>query len=403
MKKLWKQEWKYHIGFTVLATILLVIICDVQYAIVEWQSFWQIAIDNANNNTMYLLTVLDLGNSMANAIIYEFFVSVLTVITITLLVKKGLIYWQENNLCGREFFQSLPIRTSQRYRFHVYMDMVMIVVPIVIYTLYEYMKVKEYLEGTHQIETSWLLSSYCGIAITTISFIIMLLGLLYLMDILFTNGYMKLVGFGGCYMMTFLSLNSLFGWFPFNRVMQTVYGFFTLNSVGGNRYVSTEAYGYTWSSDVQRYYWLHDNLNAPVKVKGEWMDYAAVKLHAGDNMEWISEWNRLFDFSNPSSYLFQVAGYLLIGLGMIGIVFYLLKKKDVSKEGFYFEGGRYLISGAVAITVFLMITAWNDKVLQIICNLGASVIIFFFLEHFMNPNRKKGFLRRLSKGESSKG
>lgn len=388
MKKLWKQEWKYHIGFTLLTILLLFGFCERAAHIDDY--FWF-------GDEMYPkeeLTFFQLFDSLswcAGGITYEFLNSVITIVGLVILLKKVLICWIEKDSCGREFFQSLPIKKSTRTGFHFLMDSMLIIIAIIVYGILEYHWVENALMDNFQIELPWLEQSYVGITFTTISYLLMLLGLLYFMECIFVNGVMKLVGFGSFLFMGYICLNNLFNQFYGSQFMQNIYGFFTMESVGGNYYSLTEKieleYGF-FSSMGNQYMWLHEHMNPPVSFKGNWVDYSSQGITSAEYRNWLYDLNRFFDFSNVDTYIGYTLCYVVIGLLLLGLSVWLSSKMEMSKNTFFFDFARYFVSGVMAITVGVLITEWHGKVWLIVLDIVATVIIFCLLLHLLNNSKQ---------------
>ncbi|MBO5088783.1 MAG: hypothetical protein J6C01_08915, partial [Lachnospiraceae bacterium] len=147
---------------------------------------------------------------------------------------------------------------------------------------------------------------------------------------------------------------------------------------------------YSWEYD-EHYAWCTTYMDPPVRYMGEWIDYASMDMTANEFKVWLGCINDVFAFSNISNYVSHTVCYVVIGLILTGLVLWLTDKKELSKEGFYFDFGRYLISGMVAFTVLCMITEWYGKVWMILFNIMACVVIFFLMLYLLDSNRSKWF------------
>jgi len=392
MSKLWKQEWKYHIFFIVVTTVILLFTCSS-----DWIKEYGYCFDDFPlGEKIQLWMVLEYLQGVMGRIHYYFFDEVIKVIFICLLVKKTFIYWVEQTRCGREFIQSLPIRKTNRMRFHIIMDLLQLIIPALVYSLSIYLQMDTFFQEKVGIYIPWLLEAFCGMLVTIISYMVMLLGALYLMECIFVSGSMKMVGFIGTCFMTMTSLNWLFNQLYENKLMQSVMGFFTMESANGARYdlLAATQLGlvdtYSWEYD-EHYAWCTTYMDPPVRYMGEWIDYASMDMTANEFKVWLGCINDVFAFSNISNYVSHTVCYVVIGLILTGLVLWLTDKKELSKEGFYFDFGRYLISGMVAFTVLCMITEWYGKVWMILFNIMACVVIFFLMLYLLDSNRSKWF------------
>lgn len=380
MNKLWKHEWKYHIFFIVAVSVTLILSCSMR----EWAKWdWYDADEVA--------TIVDWMNSGSDYIVTAFLESIITIILVGLLAKKSIIYWIEKNASGRDFLQSLPICRNERVRFHFLMDVLLIVVSVLIYACYEYSVVIFGLASA-QIELPWLGSAYVGMALVSISYLLLLLGLLYFVECMWVNGAMKLVGFLGSLLMIYLVVYRLFYQFEESAIMQNIYGFFTRESVAGSYYSIDEP---NVASIGLRHVWVHDALNIPFIYKGEnivshtlislnesrWYDFDGISL--------------LYDFTHLNTYIFYAIGYLLIGVLLFVIAYMLSSKQELSKGTFYFDFGRYLFSGMIAVTFYVMVMGAQIYIWQWIVNIVAAIIVFVVLMYLLNPDRKPLWQRKV--------
>lgn len=384
MIKLWKQEWKYHIFFIVSVIVILIISCDMREMLRDVAESVRYAESGSNlmthNIQWYIIRPVEW---MCAAVEMEFCGKVIWIVFGGLLVKKSMIYWIERNACGREFFQSLPIRKNERIRFHLLMDVLLVVICVVAYIYYEYSLISSGLEMC-QLEMPWIGSACVGIALVYVSFMWMVLGWLYFIDSIWVSGTMKLSGFVGSVLMIFVVLYNTFDRFDESKIAQTLYGFFAMKSVGGNYYSLEER---NLFSSGFRYEWVHDLFEVPILYKGEGFGLAIVQ----DTEGWMCEAEslcRLYDFTQPSTYVCHVIGYLLIGVLLLVISYRLSSKQELSKGTFYFKFGRYLFSGMMAVTFYAMIMGAQVYVWQRIVSIVAAIIVFVVLMYLLDEDRK---------------
>lgn len=386
MKKLWKHEWKYHIFFVVMVSAMLILSCDMG----EWIKYdWF--------DTDKVVAIVNQVDSVSEYIVTNFLDSIIWPVLIGLLVKKSIIYWIEKNACGREFFQSLPIRRKERVRFHFLMDVLLIVVSVLVYACYEYFVVCSGLVS-NRVEIPWLGSAYVGMAVVSISYLLLILGWLYFVECIWVNGAMKLVSFLGSLLMIYLIVYCLFSQFEESRIMQNIYGFFARESVAGNYYSLDETMG---ASSGLSYVWTHDILDAPFTYNGESIvaeTLISSQEISGYSFETVS---RLYDFTHPGTYIFHVIGYLVIGVFLVFLAYWLSSKQELSKGSLYFDFGRYVFGGMIAVTFYMLVCGTQDYLWQRIMNIAAAVIIFILLLYLLNPDRKHCFKRKVRTSQLS--
>ena len=391
MRKLWKQEWKYHISFIIITTLALCLTCHFALLAECYDLFAP-----SSNEELQSWLLLEHCNWIMASLQYYFLEGVGIIAFVCLLAKKGFLYWTEQNRCAREFLQSLPIKKMNRVQFHLIMDLLQIVIPVLIYGVYEYVQLNTFLETVAQLHIPWLAESIFGMMITTICYTVLMLSVLYLMEAIFVDGSMKLIGFLGVYFMAGTIFNCVFEQLYANKWVQNIIGFFTMESAGGAKYDVLMAvemeFNEIWSWQYDSHFaWVHEHMNPPIRYMGEWLDYTSVGATARELEVWLDKINRVYAFSDIGNYVWYALGYLAIGLLMIGFVMLLTEKKELSKNIFYFDFGRYLISGMVALTFLCMITEWYGKVWMIVLDVAASLIIFFIMLYLLNSNRTKRF------------
>lgn len=395
MSKLWKQEWKYHIGFIIITTLALFFMCHFNL-LRECQDWF----GTSSNEELQSWQLSEYCNWIMSSLQYYFLEGVGIIAFVCLLAKKVFIYWIEQNRCGREFMQSLPIKKMNRVQFHLIMDLLQLVLPVLIYGVYEYVQMNTFLETVAKLHIPWLLESMFGMMVTSICYTVMLLGVLYLMEAIFVDGSMKLIGFVGVYLMAGTIFNCVFEQLYAYKCVQNIMGFFTMESAGGAQYDLLTAvemeFNEIWSWEYDSHFaWFHEHMDPPLQYMGEWFDYSSIGATVPELEVWLDKLNRVYAFSDVGNYILYALGYLAIGLLLFGFVMLLTGKKELSKDGFYFDFGRYLVSGMVALTMLCMITSWQGKLWLILLDVVASCIVFFLMLYLLDPHRPRLFRNKL--------
>lgn len=395
MSKLWKQEWKYHIFFVAAVTVILIISCDLRgnlRFLGEWSQVVgeSLLYDDGDGKLAFWRYVVDSVECMCCDVNLAFTSKIIWIVFGGLLIKKGMIYWVEKNACGREFFQSLPIRRNERMLFHLLMDVMTVIVSVVGYTFYEYSLIDSGLER-YGVELPWLNTAYIGLVLVCVSYILMVLGWLYVVECIWVSGTMKIFGFCGSLLMIFVVLSNMFQRFDESKVAQSIYGFFSRASVAGNYYSLDDP---NPSSVGFRYEWVHDCLEIPMIYKGEVINVETMLQYQGELYGRASELDRLYDFTHPSTYMYHVIGYLLIGIVLFVIAYKLSSKQELSKGVFYFDFGRYLFSGMMAATFYALIMEAQIYAWQGVVNIAATIIVFVVLMYLLDEDRKPLWKRK---------
>lgn len=391
MRRLWKHEWKYHLFFVIM--LLVVLLVDFHYHLRGWMYYYYVDSVDLEDIQLIWETIWTFGGMN-----YQFLERVVIDVLIVLLVKKGIIYYIEKNACGREFFQSIPVSKNERFCFHLLMDVLTVVMSVIAIGIYEPIVLQNMLLQKG-VEIPWLFHSYIGMAVTNISYIMMLLGVLYVVENMFVNGPMKLVGFGGIIFVVYYVNEFIFSKHPFNIVVQAIYGFISRASVGGNYYgkISDSAYyGIVNEPGEELYHiWIHDHLNPPFLFQGEQLDYSLLAKDEGALLETMTSMNLMYDFSNASSYIWHVIGYLMIAIVLIVVAKYLANRCEVSKEGFYFDFAIYVVSGFLAIAFYVTllinrVSGWH----QVAC-VASALLLFVALVCLFDVHKAKSIQQRI--------
>ncbi|MCM1159426.1 MAG: hypothetical protein NC300_11940 [Bacteroidales bacterium] len=371
MKKLFRHEWKYYLFFGIAITIFLIM--DLGYG-EGWSLGWEwldssdVLAEEINTVTGWL--AFGINGRMLGYVIRDVLVGIL-------LLKAG-IFWIEKDSWGREFFGTLPVTRTERMLFHLVMNALLIVFPVIIYTGYLYIEVSRDLEA-NRVGLPWLGASILGEMMVAIGYLLFLLGLVSVLECLFVDGFIRIIGTAGSMFMLWIIGVSLLAISPGSKLIQAAYGFFSMKTAGGLRYGSIV---YTsW----KRWQWVHD----PVSYDIYFQDKAVRGNGGAAIVAEEDELGRLLDFTRPSSYIFHLAGYLVLAALLAAIAVMLAKRQELSKSHFYFTFGRVifaaLISGTIGALMGINVNleAWGHKFFII----AAIILIFCSLIYLMNPDR----------------
>lgn len=386
MKKLWRQEWNYHLFFVLLAALAVAFgtICE---------GGWNPYISETKVEAFTLEALWQMDFFLGNAL-YALFKNVPVIIITVLLLKKAFIYWLEKERCGREFFQSLPVTRVERVWFHFVMDVLTIGFAVAIGAVTSIEQIRVQVAGLSDIftiEIPWLVKAYAGIGVTVVAYCVMVLCLLYLMEQIFVNGCLKVVGFLGCILMVVIVLTKLWHTYYDISWISALYGFFALEAVGGNYMMPT------YGSSINSYIWVHNSNTPPFLINGKAVDYSRVgytEILDGEYSDIMNVFSRFYDFTKLGSYVGQVAICLGIGIILFVIALHLAKKKDLSKEGLYFEKAKYPIALALAITLYVMLLDKQLLWYQHLLNVLTAVIVFVVLCYLLSENKKSLFAKK---------
>lgn len=306
-------------------------------------------------------------------LIHLFFDSFKKVLLFGFVLLHAFILWGEKSAEQREFLATLPAKKHGRKAAAIVMDIMLTFSTIMIAAVSCYFYIGN-IYAKYDLHMPWLAGSICGLAVTTACYMMALLGIMHVIESLVVRGDMKIIVMLACLAMIHWSVENLFylSMYDKKNILHEIYGYVNLCMVGGSYY------GYNGSWD-----WLHKPVDICVEYKGE------TGITGGIN---DLELFRLVNFSNAGSYIWYALSYLLIGIALIALAIYLVKRQELSKSGFYFHSGVTLVGLLIGTTFFSCVimfsyALWNDILITI-----ASVIIFAGFVYFVD--KKTGQLRR---------
>lgn len=383
MKKLWNYEWKYHFCFVI---ITLLVLCGGVHKVISSYREEIINMINESNNTEtiqnYISDEIMLDVTwMLEEYTYCFLVLSVIVVVVLMVIKKSFIYFIETNSYGTDFLQTLPIRKNERFCFHLLMDVLTVVITLVVIDVYGFCVLHNVLSQIG-IEIPWLIRAQIGTILVNISYTLMVLGVVYIVESIFVNGPMKLIGCLGTGFILTLVINILGHKYASIPFVENLHRFLTKNLFVDSLFL--EEYNLRYNvvnEDGLNIYqiWIDEHVAPFFLLNGEKMNSYVLNDNESQISEMIHGLKALYGFMNVNSYIVNVIGYLLLAVIFIGIAKYLHNKQEASKESFYFGFAKYVVSGFIscAFLVVLMVN-WKQGWHQVICVL-ASILLFIVL------------------------
>ena len=359
MKKIWKQKWKYYLLFQVIAIVILWIM-------------GKIFVDSLKEEMPDTII-----NYIGDWAFYHFRQQG-AVVGVLLIIEKSIIMWLEKEDWERYFLEFLPVTRKERFRMQTVMDSLLIMVPVILGTATVGGRLRRML-STAGLEIPWMSKALAGIAISTICYLLMILGILYFLQSVFVGGFLQILGSVGGMSMLYATIYLLYIHFEGNTLFQWLYGFFSANALG-DRYCYQSPY-------IQgQWWWGNALLNPPVFYRGE--PFEPNQIYE----EGLSYW---YAFSDGSSYLWYTLGYLAIAVICLLLYGYLTDKKELSESVFYFSFGKYQVS-AIAVIMFFALSFTKDlsgwqKVLTVL----ETCVLFCLILYWLTPRREKSEQKRV--------
>lgn len=389
--KLFLREWAHYVLFLIPAIIWTLAIVNASHYYYEFLELenWREWMDRIPES------VLSMFDGMASNMIEPFLgdgisFGIIPCLIIILLISKLPTYWQERDSYGRDFHGNLPISRSVDYWFHVVMDGLLLVIPVMVAGCYTAAYDGNVLKASG-ITISWLPQAFLGLTVIVCAFLLMLSGFLHFMEQMFPNGMMRLIGTAGIYGLLLYMLNAFATYAMTNPVVNTLYGIFTLRLPGGN-YFDLDMVGQPGYEHMSKLYaYSHRLMDVPVLLDGESMSSLFTEnSYYGDGREF----SRLYDFSHVGSYLGYAVLYLVLAAILLMLGFACAKRKELSSQSLYFNFERFLFAGIIAAAFFsvmlnLTVAPWHKALVCI-----STLFLFVVLVVVLTPDGINRLRRR---------
>lgn len=375
MKKLWKQEWRYYLFFALVVFLSLCIRGSViNYEKWIWEegdgTFGFLSLGLYVEMLLYAVGSFILGEEIG-------------IVFIFVVMEKGILYWLEKEEYGRNFLQFLPVKRRERAVFHLLMDTLLILCTVTGYAIFLYIHCTKQLTAA-EIGIPWLLRSICGETVTAVCYLFFLTAVISFLECFFVNGFAKTGGSLGGFGMIAYTIFLLADGNRDSIFFQSLYGLFGLKAAGNCYYVTEIPKVY---EERLTLHWVHDGICPPIFYKGGIFEayreyfYSDGSVYAGDGMEI----GRLYDFSCLTSYIGYALAYLGLALVLAGLVVWLSGKQELSKEGFYFSFGKYLLGAIISITFFAFSYQGEAAIWHKCLVFFAVLVLYVVLIYAMNP------------------
>ena len=316
----------------------------------------------------YITTALGYVFEDVSRIMTMFFLDYKKILLVGLVVIHGITLWEEKSKANREYLQTLPVKPKDRQIFRVLMDILLVVLSISISALVTYVYTSHKLAEAG-LEIECLGSSIFGVAVTTICYVLIIVGFMHFIESMVVRGDMKIIhSIIGMGLLYFIPRN-LFRCFSGNSFCQKLYGHVYLEIPGGCYYKEIIRFGLPSYSE-----WYHDKLTTNIIYQGE--AYNATDL--------MSTGYRFIDFGNLSSYIGSAILYLAIALVLALVAIHLSGKQDLSKEGYYFKMGSIVMSILISVCLFGALLDSDLTTSNIILSILISLLIGFMYVFISN-------------------
>lgn len=359
MKSWIKQYYRIYLAGFIAILVCMTWECVQMFA----ENEWLLAFTELNNESheysvqLGVWSIAQIVGEVVNLLLYKY----VKVLMCGIIIIHAYMLWGERLSAQREFLETLPAKKHSRVSARIVMDVVLVCTTVIIASLTIYIYIKSKL-ASEDIHIEWLGKSVCGVVVTTISYVMFIVGIIYLMESVVVSGDFKILTVVVSLLMANVCMNNLFCLIESEEYgfLHKVYGYLNLYTVGGCYYEPRIP-----SNVFSEGYWHHSEICAPLIVRGEVWQF-----------EEFGELGRFADFANADSYVWYAVSYLLFGLILMLLAVYLTKKQELSKKVFYFGFGSTIVGMLIALTVFsygilFSPTTWNS-----VCIAISSVIIF---------------------------
>lgn len=301
-----------------------------------------------------------------------FFGSFKKILLFGILIVHAFVLWGEKSAEQREFLATLPVKKHDRKIAVIIMDAVLVFSAVTIAAVICGLYIGN-VYAKHDLRIPWLAGSVCGLSVTTVCYMMALLGIIHCIESLVVRGDMKVIAALACLVMGRVSVENIFMMTIYEQknIFHGIYGYINLCTAGGSYYEAGLGCG--------EYEWVHKPVDILLEYKG--VSWQVPEIGYGAL--------RLVDFSHIISYISCALSYLLIGFVLLLLAVYLVKRQELSKSGFYFHSGAVLIGLLLGITFFsygiMFSTAlWHQCLIS-----AASVIVIIGFIYIVDKRTRR--------------
>ncbi|MBR1598915.1 MAG: hypothetical protein IJ661_08400 [Lachnospiraceae bacterium] len=373
--RLFRFEWKRYFAFIIIG--LIVVLYNYYSA---FNDHHMISSKDIDNYIKYAPgTVVNMFDVSADMINYVFMRNIVS-IAVLIMISRLFGYFLEKNSGVREFHETIPVKRSSEFRFYTIMDMAMVIVPMAVCVIVSIMTLQTYYRA-NGISMEWLPNSILGLCLTGVAYLLMVEALMVLIEQMFPNGLMRLVGIVGAFVMIYVCFSFSFNILYKLPAAQILYGIFSLKLVGGNYYdlqLVEQVYMHSVSNGYE-----HERLDVPVLYNGE-----SLGELLKSNMNYAgfdSEFSRLYDYSHVSSYMGFVLLYIALAALFILFAYKCHIKKDHSRQGLYFTFEKYILAGVISVTVLCMMAGLSVSTWHSMLVIAMVIILYIVFVKLMTP------------------
>ncbi len=347
----------------------------IVYALIEMHSYYHNIISGSDYDIEQCLMYLDI---LSNNIINHFQGEILCAVIIVLIISKLSGYWLERKSDTRDFFNTIPVKRGVKSVFSIVKDLLITIIPIIIAGVIIFHQAENAL-AYMEVNLEWLSKAIMGMVIADIGYAVMIVGLMHLIEEIFPNGVMRLIGFLGFVLMTVYSLGSLGALYKNVPLIRYVYEVLTLKMPGSYHFFVNAMSG-IYAVDFYK--------DVPVLYRGDVLTYGD---YLNESSIYDVELGRLYNFSDPSMYISYTIFFIIVGVVLFALAHIWSKKKDFSSYGLYFEFQKYPVAAVISLNLFcilqpFVVALWHRLLIVVAC-----VVVFALLIYMMTPRKNKKY------------
>ena len=335
MKKWLKLNYKYYVvAFVILLSLM---IRDV----FEYNHFY---LQNIFYSSNFPIQVR-LGEAVENisGASYQFKVVYPKLFIIGFIILHGIMLWGQRNKSEREFLETLPVRRERIVLYRLIMDVVTVISVVLISCIVTYVHFCTYL-GSYEITLPWLASCIMGYGVTLCCYVIFVLGIIYFLESTVVRGDLKIITTAACMALFISSINWLYEAVMFGKdnIFNKFVGFIKMYSVGGNYYKVYQGY---YGAEG---YWVNKNILYQVYYQGQEYELSTYAI-----LGRTAYTEGVVGMSRVELYIGYALAYLILGALIFALAYFLTKKQDLAKRGFYFDFASLMVGLLIFVTVFI--------------------------------------------------
>jgi len=339
MKKWLKLNYKFYVvAFVAFVVVMIKNIFQVN----EFYLY-----NTFNESKLPLEAKLLNAVSDLSSVNYQFFELYPKLLIVGFIILHGIMLWGQRNKSEREFLETLPVKREMFSIYRFAMDVITMISALIITCIVTYLHLyTNFLD--YEITLPWLASSIFGYGATLCCYMILILGVMYVLESFVVRGDLKIITTVGCMAMFNFSTSWIYeaAIFGQNHIFNKFIGFIRMYGVG-DKTIFMHSDG--WYKYIE---WIEKDMPYDLYYQGQVFEFATGANCIDDVRSMWGYTDGVVSMSHPKLYIGFALAYLIIGALLFAFGIYLIKKQDLAKKGFYFDFAFIVVGVLIFATVF---------------------------------------------------